>query len=340
MNYKDNEKLSIPPQFSLAKYEPLKTFVTPIPWLDQFALRIDLMAHWEETIRKNPDCEPYQWIGCVDENYPEDLLRKVLDDPLPNVEKFVSSLPYVDFPTVMLVRNCAESIRPMTILDLITTLTMIPPKLRHEMGMFAPQLWSSFLNPAHDKVDPEQLGNVQHDDYIYENHSRSYPQHLLTQMLSIQMNGGIDKWMTSSVADYAGNDPVGFYCIDTSVPLKDAEQALRRHYLQAQARKSNSSRMDSSTFAKWCDDGIMPYIDLKIYEAIERFNRKRFVSITEEEMADAIYPVLPAVPPRSSTCVSDTTKPVALDFQNPFSSRFRLLLVRAAECEAHARLDD
>lgn len=158
MNYKDDEKLPIPPQFSLAKYEPLKKLVTPISWLEQFALRIDLMAHWEKTVRENPDCAPYQWRGRVEENYPEDLLREVFDAPLPNVENFVSSLPYVDFPTVSLVRNCAESIRPMTVLDLITALTLIPPKLRHVMGVFAPQLWSSFLNPANEEADPEQPG--------------------------------------------------------------------------------------------------------------------------------------------------------------------------------------
>jgi hypothetical protein len=53
MNRKDEEKLAIPVWFKLENYAPLKGFAMPRPWLEQFALRIDLMAHWRKAIGRS-----------------------------------------------------------------------------------------------------------------------------------------------------------------------------------------------------------------------------------------------------------------------------------------------
>ena len=336
MNRKDKEKLAIPEWFKLENYAPLKRFATPRPWLEQFALRIDLMAHWRKAIRENPDCQLYQWFGCNDENYPEDLLISILKNPLPAVDGFVEGYPYVDFPTVTLVRHCAEPVRPMTVLDLVEALMIVPLTIREKMVLFHPELMSSVPHSSNstDSTRQQSPRAPQCDVSSLRRVPTAHPQHLLDLWLMVQMEGGIDSWMTQFIAQPHENDSATYYAVDASVPLKDAVRAFRKHHLKAQMNKRNSSRMDSSTFAKWCDDGILPYIDLKIYEAIEQFRQKALASITEEEMADAIYPTLRAAPPRSSTCVSDTTKPVAKDLQNPFSARFRLLLARAAEHSA------
>lgn len=334
MNYKNEEKLEIPEWFSLASYAPLKHFMTPLPWLEQFALRIDLMSHWKEAIHKNPDCEAYHWLGSVDENYPEDLLLDVLKSPLPSIGHFVDRLPYVDFPTVALVRNCAESVRQMTALDFVTASMMVSPTTRGRMGVLAPGLWDSFVHGVYDRVDPNQM---QESQAVRDNESDgpkdcgTYPKHLLELWLMVQTTGGIETWMMEPFLNPHENNGVAYFSVNTSVPYPDAERAFHQRFIQAQERKCKSSKMDSSTFAKWCDDGVLPYIDLNIYEAVQRFRENKEMSITEEEMASAIYPDLPAVPQRSSTCVSDTTRPVAEDLQNPFSPRFRLLLTRAAE---------
>jgi len=47
-NRKGEEKLAIPAWFRLGAYDGLRNFATPLHWLKQLALRIDLKNFWRE----------------------------------------------------------------------------------------------------------------------------------------------------------------------------------------------------------------------------------------------------------------------------------------------------
>jgi len=56
----------------------LKDFVLPNPWLEQIALRIDLMAHWRSNMRLVRHCRLAGWQGPIDDHHSENLLLNVL----------------------------------------------------------------------------------------------------------------------------------------------------------------------------------------------------------------------------------------------------------------------
>ncbi len=129
------------------------------------------------------------------------------------------------------------------------------------------------------------------------------------------------------VEDKGPKSSPAYFVVNTDVPYKIAEESFKKQFEARQNGTRHSKRFDPAALAGWCDDGVLPYIDLKIFERIESDRRNNpHLSITDEELADAIYPASPA---RASTCVSDTTRPVATRLMNSTSSLFRSLLVAA-----------
>jgi hypothetical protein len=109
-----------------------------------------------------------------------------------------------------------------------------------------------------------------------------------------------------------------------------AEKQFRENFERLNKRKRRALKMDEKRFAKWCDYGLLPYIDLKqeeLFESGEHGNSK--LAITNETMAEAIYKSLLGTKFTANT-VTDTTKPMAEEIMEPASPLFRQLLAEAS----------
>ncbi len=131
--------------------------------------------------------------------------------------------------------------------------------------------------------------------------------------------GSLEKWCVQ-----ASVEAPHLFAVDPNAPPKLAAAALRSQLEALQGARAKVKEIKLNLFAKWIDDGVLPFIDLKIAERVQADRtQKRRLAYREEDLADAIYAKNPH---RCSTCVADTTKPVAEALLNANSSLFKTLL--------------
>lgn len=137
---KTKDTIAVPRWFSLRKYEALKEFNTPLPWLKQLAFRIDLMCLWNTvaTYPKFSSSEErmYVYENCgiellkamqgegvghmyVDEFYGLELLQEIQDEGIVPVKQLVNTYrgQGVNFKAFDLVIKGLDPVRPMTWID-------------------------------------------------------------------------------------------------------------------------------------------------------------------------------------------------------------------------------
>jgi hypothetical protein len=344
-NRKTVEKLKVPAEFKLTSYSSLRNWRDPRLWLDQFALRIDLLARWEKKVL------PYRRPSGTDETrlmvedfYLDEILSSIWDDPLAPVQEYLNyySRWEVEFPTLELVKEGFDPVRRMTVLDLYLAECTVHPLTRRwgrsygervhtaapypEDALRCAQLWEDERGFLSYEPDPEESPAEQllteHkeriDEFVRETRFRD------PMESSVPSIGDYASLLLRSLDEEAMESGFTYLAVNTNVPYKIAEASFRKQFESRQKRSCYRKRFDSAALARWCDDGILPFIDLCLFERIESGRRGASkLAITEEELASAIYR---ASLQRASSCVTDTTRPVAEELLNPNSSHFRSLL--------------
>ncbi|WP_263358615.1 DUF6387 family protein [Acidicapsa ligni] len=360
-NRKADEKLSVPEWFRLEAYDETRKFTLPRQWLEQVSIRIDLMNHWREIYSLDHVSPEPEKMMSLKEFQLREMLFVIHQNPIVPVDAVVKEFtdPDIDFPTVKLVSRGLRPVRAMSIVDLYMTEHLIDPIRREWLHRCNARLEKDVPYPEvefYSALDEEVLSSMMMESSEDLTHPRSTP----TQDVLARYREEISRGMRSAVhldallaerdfdrlAEFV-NDPVDrdealapltFFTVDTSVPYTEAEAAFRKLFEEKKkAAPKNSKRLDNIAFGKWCDDGVLPCIDLMMDEEIEQMLRKnQKIRITEEDLATAIYKDSRGRERRSSTCVSDTTKPIAMNLMNPQSLLFRLLLSRKTDTPENA----
>jgi hypothetical protein len=137
--------------------------------------------------------------------------------------------------------------------------------------------------------------------------------------------------MDESIAEHhLGPGPIFHFSVDTSMPYPTAEKQFREQFERLKQKKQSAIQIDKKRFAKWCDYGLLPYIDLKqeeFFESRRQGNPK--LATTKETMAEAIYKSRFGVTHTADTLKANT-RPIAKDVMNPSSDLFRQLLAEAS----------
>jgi hypothetical protein len=137
--------------------------------------------------------------------------------------------------------------------------------------------------------------------------------------------------MNESIGEHhLGPGPLAHFSVDTSLPYHVVEKQFRENFERLNQKKHKALKLDGKRFAKWCDYGLLPYIDLKQEELFESGrNGSSKLAITNETMAEAIYKSLLGTKCTANT-VTDTTKLIAEEIMKPSSPLFRQLLAEAS----------
>jgi Family of unknown function (DUF6387) len=355
-NRKADEKLSIPEWFRLEAYDESHDFTLPQQWLEQVSIRIDLMNHWRDLYALDQIAPEPEKTMSLKEFQLREMLFVIHQSPIVPVHAVVKKFtdPDIDFPTVKLVSRGLRPVRAMSIVDLYMTEHLIDPmrrdwlrrcnaRLEKDVPYPEVEFWSaldrevlfSIMMESCEDLRQPWLTSTQGVIARYrEQISQSIRSAVHWDTLLAERD--FDR-LTEFVNDTVDRDealaPLAFFTVDTSVPYIEAEVAFRKLFEEKKkAAPKNSKRLDNIEFGKWCDNGVLPYIDLMMDEEIGQILRKNpKIRITEEDLATAIYKDSSSRERRSSTCVSDTTKPIATSLMNSQSLLFRLLLARKTD---------
>lgn len=339
-NRKDSQKLKVPAKFKLESYRNLKNWSEPRFWLEQFALRVDIGRLIERV-----QIERGEGSGLlVDEFYLEEMIEAHWDAPLEPASAFIDyfSRGGLTFPALRKVFDGFSPIAPMTVADLYIAECGLDPSSRSWGRAFGDRVRREAPFPNEElrcaeiaeDSDLERVGRMPDDALPSEILREQYSVHLRKTIANVkdcdlQRNPELGLYaphMDARVQDALGHDSFLYLTVDTNAPYKVAEAAFKKLFEARQLKSRYRKQVDWALFAKWCDDGVLPYIDLLLYQRFEAMkSRDDQLAISEADFADAIYP--PHLE-RSQTSVSDTTRPMAEQLLDEDSPLFLSLLAQ------------
>ncbi len=338
-NRKASDKLPIPKWFRLQNYYGLRMITEPAAWLDQLAFRIDFLSLWKNI---SPFTHLQARTMLVDELYFDEMMSGLQNQPIVDVSQIVEqySRQGAVFPTFKSVRSTYESVRHMTAADLYIAEQALHTTTR--------RVARSFFYAANEPITLENeplyftLGEDQEDCYAplpsdtpirslhtsnwADTHRRLREQNAHYRSFDRDEDPEVQNFIRSleKWCVQGSLEAPHLFAVDPNAPPQLAAAALRSQLEELQGARTNVKEVKPKLFAKWIDDGVLPYIDLKIAERVKADRKQnRRLAYREEDLADAIYAKNPH---RCSTCVADTTKPVADALMNATSSLFRTLL--------------
>jgi len=345
-NRKAKEKLRVPAWFNLLSYRATRKMDEPIQWLEQFAFRIDLMLLWKELASIPSTFSADTQSICVDQFYLDEMLSLLQANLIVSVNDVTSEYgpQGINFPTLELVRNGFDPVRPMTFQDLYLGEASLYPAARHWARSYFERIANALPYPEEELILASLVEDETQCDTNAPEMSESPRQRVLREYRSRLADGLRQQILYEpppfdylTEAKFAMGGPFfedkstegapAYFVVEPTVSYSVAEASFKKHYEKIRARTVNSKRFSSLVFATWCDDGVLPYIDLKMFETMESAKRQNVkLAILEEDLTSAIYRESAG---RSSTCVSDTTRPLAESLMDVNSPRFRMLLVEA-----------
>ena len=152
-NRKRSEKLAIPAWFRLEAYDGLSNLTSPLDWLKQLALRIDLKYFWQEiadghVARSSDKRFPFERDLGFDK-----ILMQIQQNPILAVDELVKKHSYIiDFATVNLVKRGRDPVRPMTVTDFLSIYALGPRKKRFHGPCFWPHQIRCSISGQRDMV--------------------------------------------------------------------------------------------------------------------------------------------------------------------------------------------
>lgn len=359
-NRKSVEKLKIPSWYSLASYREMRSLDSPLKWLDQLALRID-MRRLLDRLSKEAALGVEGNCGFSERKLMQELFRALCTRPIADsrqiVKQFRESNCSINFQTHDSVSDGYEPVWNMSLRDFYLAECFVHPDKREWCRKYFQQVEKAAPFPA------SELTHLRTDEFLRSN--REFMGHLMNGVLSRHRTALLESLSSQAqinppylehenpftygqglwfMEEYISRDTPEesneYFVVDTSVPYKEAERAFRKLYEQSRKKGGNNKLINNSAFAKWCDDGVLPYIDLKMYEAIEVIRSgNRRLAFTEADLAAAIYEQLPGRLQRDPSAISDITKPIADSLMNPDGGHFKLLLIEQTRRE-HQRADE
>jgi hypothetical protein len=74
------------------------------------------------------------------------------------------------------------------------------------------------------------------------------------------------EFMDESITEHhPGPGHIVHFSVDTGLPYQVAERQFRENFERLQQKKHRAFQIDDKRFAKWCDYGLLPYIDQRWY---------------------------------------------------------------------------
>jgi hypothetical protein len=358
-NRKRCEKLAIPAWFRLEAYDGLSNLTSPLDWLKQLALRIDLKYFWQEiadghVARSSDKRFPFERDLGFDK-----ILMQIQQNPILAVDELVKKHSYIiDFATVNLVKRGRDPVRPMTVTDFLSIYALLDPEKRdfmdHVFGRIkydAPYpdngIWYARRDDAEEYKSNLKPPRISHEHGAIARYLEKFKSLLslwkakdskVSFHNSILGNDSVEAdrdFMSDSIGSHIPEGFTSFFAMDANVPYAEAEIHFRKYYKTCQ-EKTNAKRIEPELFALWRTNGVLPYIDLQLYVDIEAaLHRNPKMKINDDEIAGAIYPEgrMRDDPDR----VSCTTKPEADKLMDPTSALFRQLLSAAHHNQMSAR---
>ncbi len=344
-NRKDNEKLKIPKWFKLSSYDCLAALTTPLSWLLQFAIRIDLRIYWHEIATG--------YYGPMPDECDMDFreIYKILHHhPLLPVHKLVARYHNrIDFHTVSMVQRGLSPVRHLTSKDLVLIYASLTPEkrdlIRHVLDCIErdkpyPALKLQFadyckdeshLSTSRNKKTPSEIQVFARyrEDVIAELSRLKKHDSKVRVLNDVLSNNGWGNensdFLNEPLFDHIPREFTNYFALDATTPYALARECFEALFHASFLKKQNGKQISSTLFNRWRKNGILPYIDLKLYSEVEAASRRNSkIAISDIDLAEKIYP--PSKSSYDSKKVADTTRPVAEALMDSNSAEFRQLL--------------
>jgi hypothetical protein len=298
----------------LEAYDGLANLTTPLDWLKQLALRIDLKHFWLEIadghVARSSDTRfPFERDLGFDQ-----ILMQIQQDPILAVDALVKKYSYIiDFATVNLVKRGLDPVRPMTVTDFFSIYAMLDSTRRDFMGHVlgrierdAPypvnEIGLARINDAEGYTANSKPPRISHEHEAIAGYLEKFKGLLLrlkakdskvyvqNSILGYDAVEADRDFLSDSIGNHIPEGFISFFAMDTNVPYAEAEVYFKKYYKMCQ-EKTNSKRIEPELFALWRTNGVLPYIDLQLYVNIEAaLHKNPKLKINDDEIAGAIYP--------------------------------------------------
>ena len=342
-NRKDNEKLKVPEWFKLYLYDGLAALTTPLSWLLQFAIRVDLRIYWHEVAKRDYEPEPNGYDAAFYEIY------KILQEhPVLPVDKLLARYhDRISFHTVSTVQGGLSPVRHLTSKDLVLIYASLAsgkrdlirhvfncidrdepyPEYKFQFADFFED--ESHLSTSRNKKTPSDIkvfaryrSEVLADLSLLKRHDPKVQ--VMNDVLSNGWGTGNSDFLNEPLFDHMPREFTNYFALDANTPYALAKECFETLFRSASSKRQNGKQIGSTLFKRWRKNGILPYIDLKLYSEVEAVGRKNSkIAISDIDLARSIYP--PSRRSYDSKKVADTTRPAAEALMDPSSAEFRQL---------------
>lgn len=338
--------IAIPKRFSVHRYDALKEFNTPLPWLNQLAFRIDLMTLWK-SVATYSDFPSAEGEIYVDEFNAAELLQTIEGEGIVPVEQLVSAYAAqgIKFKTVALVNKGLDPVRPMTWIDPMLASSIDNPLKKTRTDKFfnsvlktVPFLQKELIlaglnddegmiaswSPPREKSREQEVLETYRQELLDMIDIRRERDRFFLADNSTSCEDSFDDFMDDPVSGGATQTGTAFFVVDTSAPFQEAARSFEKHFKRL-CQRSNSVRIDRSLFDAWRGSKILPYIDLKIFAIIEGLRQGRLnAQMPTLAVAKALHGH--GATPDDAKRMRKNNEPLASALMNPTSILFRAML--------------
>jgi hypothetical protein len=320
---RDENTLDVPEWLKVEKYAALEKFGTAQLWLEQFAIRIDLLAFINEVFARKEKLHDGIAPDGVNREYPDDRsLEWVLDEsfallednPILPVESLIRKYRSLEREfDISLFDNAwvavcgldrIVSVRHMTPMDFMMVNALFRESERTRMDAFFDRISCTVPFPFEQL---EQAGKIVLTDRVKV--AEDYRTRLLSEIgvrrrwdptiesrYKPDLNANSDTFqsffhgfMDCQLAESLLTDDVAYFIVDANSSAEKAAEEFKQH-LKAIQKEKKDSNIDETAFKDWRAMRVLPYVDLQLYDAIEQKRRGNArMRIAPKELGIALF---------------------------------------------------